>query len=124
MQFACRITKARIRTLIIFNIHFCQQYEVFCSSMKVQMNPLLQFHGNIEHFYIVYSYIYAKNNKNGKSCCAYGKNGYANALHDVTCYVILYIVFIILLFYIFSCICLVFIFLVFRRLRKIVKSVC
>ena len=61
MQFACQITKAIIQT---HSNNF--KYLIFSTAVRnilCKENPLLHFHDNTDHFYIVDSYIQAHKTK-------------------------------------------------------------
>ena len=89
MRFACRITTERtqIHSRYITLITVNSSTKHFVARQHSTGTPLFHFHCNTEHFYIVDSYIYAKNNKKGGYCYVSTAKNVTRTRHNVTLYV-------------------------------------
>ena len=67
-RFICRITKARIQNHPHNNSYLLlwTAIRIICSSKTVQREPAFAFHVKTGHFYVVASFFYVKNNKQGR----------------------------------------------------------
>jgi hypothetical protein len=83
--FACKITNASIKTLVIFNTYCCyQQYEIFLSSTRVQIEIIVALTWQHRTLFIVDNYIYTNNDKKGAYCFVFMVKIVSQTHHNIT----------------------------------------